>query len=190
MGGGAARRGMGAFLFRSAENMALSRLARDFAREINNHDWQDAPYRRDRAGHHRASDTNRGDSVLGDKETDAVRTNVMWVTAQVLGYYDPNFDVYEFAEACGVDIRTRRGDRDGSIKAGLREQYGRYARPGTWEFDPEFITTETSDFYHSSADCTLFQRGYSGGKLLTFPFGSQVPPRWRPCSNCFAEPHA
>jgi hypothetical protein len=167
--------------------MALSKLARDFAREINNHDWQDAPYRRDRAGHDRASDTNRDDRVLTQKETDSVRINVMWVAAQVLGYHDPNFDVYEFAEACGVDTRTRRGDRDGSIRAGVRERYGRYMRPGTWELDPEFVTTETSDFYHSSTDCALFQRGYRGGELLSFPLDSQVPPRWKPCTSCIVE---
>ncbi|WP_189707044.1 hypothetical protein, partial [Streptomyces anandii] len=147
--------------------MALSKIARDFAREISNHHWSDAPYRRDRAGHNRDSDTRAGDRVLNDQETDAVRTNVMWVTAQVLGYHDPNFNVYEFAEACGVDIRTRRGDLDGSIRAGVREQYGRYMRPGTWEFDPEFITTETSDFYHANTECEWFHRGYRGGPLLT-----------------------
>jgi hypothetical protein len=32
--------------------------------------------------------------------------NVMWVVAQVLGYADPNFDVYEFAEARGVPTMT------------------------------------------------------------------------------------
>ncbi|MFE0087695.1 hypothetical protein [Streptomyces sp. NPDC058991] len=166
--------------------MPLSKIARDFAREINNHDWSDAPYRRDRAGHSRAGDTNRGDRVLTEKETDAVRTNVMWVAAQVLGYNDPNFDVYEFAEACGVDARTRMGDRDGSIRAGVREQYGRYMRPGSWEFDPEFITTETSDFYHASTDCDWFQRGYRGGQLLTFPVAGEVPPRWKPCVHCIS----
>lgn len=99
--------GDGVYFVRSADSMALSKIARDFAREISNHHWSDAPYRRDRAGHNRDSDTRAGDRVLNDQETDAVRTNVMWVTAQVLGYHDPNFNVYEFAEACGVDIRTR-----------------------------------------------------------------------------------
>lgn len=118
--------------------MALSRLAREFAAEINNHDWSDAPYRRDRAGHDRRSDTNAPDRSLTARETDAVRTNVMWVTAQVLGYQDPNFDVYEFAEACGVDVLTSRGARDGSIRAGLRiDGDGRYAIPGRWDFGTE-----------------------------------------------------
>jgi hypothetical protein len=62
----------------------------------------------------------------------------MWVTAQVLAYADPNFDVYEFAEACGVETKTRRGSLDGTISAGLRRgDDGRYCRPGTWEYDPE-----------------------------------------------------
>ena len=166
--------------------MALSKIARDCAREINNHDWRDAPYRLDRAGHNRDSDTRADDRVLSDEETDAVRNNAMWVTAQVLGYHDPNFDVYEFAEACGVDTRTRSGRQDGSIRAGVREQYGRYARPGSWEFDPEFVTTETSDFYHRSIECEWFRRGYRGGELLTFPLDGEVPSRWKPCANCVA----
>ncbi|WP_189837779.1 hypothetical protein [Streptomyces umbrinus] len=166
--------------------MPLSKLARDFAREISNHDWSDAPYRRDRAGHSRAVDTNRGDHVLTEQQTDAVRTNAMWVAAQVLGYHDPNFRLYEFAEACGVDTRTPRGDRDNGIRAGVREEYGRYMRPGTWKFDPEFITTETSDFYHANTDCDWFQRGYRSGELLTFPVDGEVPPKWKPCAHCIA----
>jgi hypothetical protein len=34
--------------------MALSRLAEAFAAEICNHDWSDAPWRADRAGHDRS----------------------------------------------------------------------------------------------------------------------------------------
>lgn len=118
--------------------MALSRLAQQFADEIHEHDWSDAPYRTDRAGHTRAgdSDSKRSEKVLTDKETGCVRTNAMWTAAQVLAYNDPNFDVYEFAEACGVNTRASRG-RDGSIAAGLRTDHdGRYAQPGTWAFDP------------------------------------------------------
>ncbi|WP_331739888.1 hypothetical protein OG613_44765 (plasmid) [Streptomyces sp. NBC_00015] len=167
--------------------MPLSKLARDFAREINNHDWRDAPYRRDRAGHDRNTDTNRGTDVLTDKEADSVRINAMWVAAQVLGYHDPNFDVYEFAAACGVNTLNRRGDRDGTIGAGVRQDgYGRYMRPGTWEVDPEFITTDSSDFYHANTDCDWFHRGYRGAQLLTFPLDSEVPPRWQPCAHCIA----
>lgn len=115
--------------------MALSRLASEFAAEIKNHDWSDAPYRADRAGHDRKTDTKSSDA-LGATETDRVRTNVMWVAAQVLGHQDPNFDVYEFAAACGVETLTRRGVKDGSISAGLRiDQEGRYARPGTWDYE-------------------------------------------------------
>ena len=38
----------------------LSHIATAFADEISNHDWSDAPYRLDRAGHHREDDSNRG----------------------------------------------------------------------------------------------------------------------------------
>lgn len=114
--------------------MALSRLAHEFAAEIRQHDWSDAPWRLDRAGHDRNHDTNRGTKVLSEKEANAVRTNVMWVAAQVLGHADQNFDVYEFAEACGVGTRTSRGQKNGAIEAGLRkDQHGRYAYPGTWD---------------------------------------------------------
>jgi hypothetical protein len=78
--------------------------------------------------------------VLTSEETDRIRTNVMWVTAQVLGYNDPNFQVYEFAEACGVNTKTRRGESDGGIESGLRREHqpgGRYQRPGTHEFDDD-----------------------------------------------------
>jgi hypothetical protein len=60
-------------------------------------------------------------SQLDPRQTDSVRTNVMWVVAQVLGHADPNLDPYEFAEACGVDTRTPSGrPRSGHITAGLR----------------------------------------------------------------------
>jgi hypothetical protein len=112
--------------------MALSRLAREFAAEIANHDWSDAPYRADRAGHDRARDRTTCKPLSLD-ETRIVRMNVMWVTAQVLGHADPNFNEYEFAEACGVEIRTRHGRLNGGISAGLRKSGDRYCRPGTWD---------------------------------------------------------
>lgn len=112
--------------------MPLSRLAQQMADEIRQHDWSDAPHRADRAGHRR-DDDKRPTAQLEPVETNRVRMNVMWVTAQVLGYNDPNFDVYEYAQACGVDIHTRSGARDGGIAAGLRTfTDGSYARPGTW----------------------------------------------------------
>ncbi|MEU8158143.1 hypothetical protein AB0B94_31195 [Micromonospora sp. NPDC048986] len=120
--------------------MALSRLAQQFADEIRNHDWSDAPYRADKAGHKREHDTSRGRHnvpQLAPEETDTIRLNVMWVTAQVLAYNDPNFDVYEFAEACGVDTTTPSGrPRSGHITAGLRGAAypgSGYARPGSDE---------------------------------------------------------
>lgn len=124
--------------------MALSRLAREFAAEINYHDWSDAPYRLDRAGHQREDDSNStGVPQLHQSETDNVRTNVMWVAAQVLAHADPNFDVYEFAEWCGVDTHTPSGrPRSGVISAGLRVDHetGKYDRPGgprAWDEEPE-----------------------------------------------------
>jgi hypothetical protein len=113
--------------------MALNRLARELAAEIRLQDWSDAPYRADRAGHRRERDTNKGAETLTDRQTDIVRMNVMWMTAQVLGHADPNFDVYEFAEACGVDTRNSRGGKNGGILAGLRVHDGRYDKPGTFE---------------------------------------------------------
>lgn len=114
--------------------MALSRLAREFAAEINNHDWSDAPYRCDRAGHRRKDDRNSAAiQALTARETDAVRMNVMWVVAQVLGHADPNLDPFEFADACGVDTRTPSGrPRSGVITAGLRRDpaTGDYDQPG------------------------------------------------------------
>jgi hypothetical protein len=116
--------------------MALSRRAEAFAAEIRNHDWSDAPWRADRAGHDRSKDPNRGEWQLTLHETETVRLNVMWVVAQVLGYDDPNLDEYEFAEAAGVDTRTPSvGVRSGHIRYGLRQVDGRYCRPGTWDAD-------------------------------------------------------
>ena len=117
--------------------MALSRLAREFAAEIKNHDWSDAPFRVDRAGHHRDMDSGWQQMPRhSDAETENIRTNVMWVTAQVLLHADPNLDPYEFAEACGVDTTTRTGrSRSGHITAGLRKNYqtGAYCAPGEYE---------------------------------------------------------
>lgn len=168
--------------------MALSRLAREFAAEIRQHDWSDAPWRLDRAGHKRADDTksNDGDRVLSDDETRFVRTNVMWVVAQVLGNQNPNFDEYEFAEACGVPTLTAGGRRNGAISAGLRkDDYGRYMRPGTWDADAkgDVITTETSDYYHNSPECEWFRRGWQGTALLTYS-ARAVPAKWKPCGHC------
>lgn len=167
--------------------MALSKIAQEFAAEIRNHDWSDAPWRLDRAGHSRTGDSSSKitERVLTDDEARRVKTNAMWVTAQVLGYNDPNFDVYEFAEACGLNTRNSRGGKNGGIDAGLRKDaYGRFMRPGTWKFDDEFITTETSDFYHAGTDCDWFRRGYRGGELLRFPTDGEVPTQWERCGHC------
>ncbi|WP_181770929.1 hypothetical protein [Amycolatopsis pittospori] len=122
--------------------MALSRLAREFAAEISYHDWSDAPFRLDRAGHQRDNDgINATPEQLTPEQTEFVRTNVMWIAAQVLGHADPNFDVFEFAEWCGVDTRTRSGrPRSGHIPAGLRfDDNTTMSRPGdpeAWDEDP------------------------------------------------------
>lgn len=113
----------------------LSRLADEFAREIQNHDWSDAPYRADRAGHRREHDgRKKSHEVLSDDETDTVRTNVMWVTAQVLMHADPNFDLVAFAEACGAPrwvIYNSSGKVSGALAAGIRrDNEGRAAAPG------------------------------------------------------------
>lgn len=108
----------------------LSRIAREHASEIAAHDWSDAPWRLDRAGHDRQHDTNKGTKQLTAEETARVRTNAMWVTSQVLAYGDPHFDVVEFARACGVQLS------EGGLRAGLRGGAGQYARPGRWDYDP------------------------------------------------------
>lgn len=101
----------------------LSRIAAEFAAEISNHDWADAPYRIDRAGHRREDDTRKGNETLTEEQTDRLRTNVMWVAAQVLKHADPNLDLHEFAEACGVPRRITRnnnGAKSGVITEGIR----------------------------------------------------------------------
>ena len=113
----------------------LSRLAAGFAAEIANHDWSDAPYRLDRAGHQREHDSKRPAQVLSPEETDALRTNVVWVVGQVLSYEDPNLDLHEFAAAAGVPRRithTTSGRPSGGITAGIRSDAGGVCRPGTW----------------------------------------------------------
>lgn len=117
---------------------SLSRLAQEFAAEISNHDWSDAPYRLDRAGHDREADHTTG-RVLSESETQAVITNVMWVTAQVLWHADPNFDVNAFATACGVPrsiTHKKGGTLSGGITAGIRQRDGIVCTPGTWETTP------------------------------------------------------
>lgn len=108
--------------------MALSRLAREFAAEIKQHDWSDAPYRADRAGHNRSTDSNAGPAVLSAGETANVRINVMWVVGQVLGHADPNFNREEFAAACGASLPS------GWLENGFRRDGYRYQRPGTYEW--------------------------------------------------------
>lgn len=112
----------------------LSRVAQMHADEIRNHDWSDAHTRADRAGHNRAVDrTSRSEQLLPEQAA-TIRLNVMWVTAQVLAYLDPNFDVVEFAAACGVTNPHRTA---GWLHAGLRGGNGKFQRPGTYLFDEE-----------------------------------------------------
>ncbi|MEN4465457.1 hypothetical protein ABFV47_14490 [Mycolicibacterium fortuitum] len=101
----------------------LSRLAREFAAEIADHDWSDAPYRLDRAGHQREFDSRPSPNRLENDEIDRLRTNVAWVVGQVLAYSDPNFDINEFVTACGVPrsiTHRTNGSRSGMIVNGLR----------------------------------------------------------------------
>lgn len=109
--------------------MPLSRIAAEFAAEIRQHDWCDAPYRADRAGHSREMDkSKRSAKFLSQQETEILRMNVTWVTAQVLGHADPNFDVVEFAAACGVDAPR------GWIESGVRRVDGVFQVPGTFDY--------------------------------------------------------
>ena len=102
----------------------LSRLAQEFAAEIAAHDWSDAPWRIDRAGHQRSDDKSRKSAkVLDQSETEGIRTNVMWVTAQVLRHADPNLDLIEYAVACGVPrtiTHRKNGSTSDVIHYGLR----------------------------------------------------------------------
>ncbi|MEU4534419.1 hypothetical protein AB0G15_06100 [Streptosporangium sp. NPDC023825] len=82
--------------------MALSRLAREHAAEIANHDWSDAPYRLDRAGHQREFDSNKSSEQLTPEEARCMEVNVMWVTTQVLAHANSNFNIVEFARLCGI----------------------------------------------------------------------------------------
>jgi hypothetical protein len=104
--------------------MPLSRIAREMAAEIASHDWSDSPGRLDRAGHQRRHDRSSWEiKQLGQHETECVRTNVMFVTAQVLKHLDPNLDLHEYADACGVprSITYRKdGSPSGAITHGLR----------------------------------------------------------------------
>jgi len=113
--------------------MALSRLVREFADEINGHDWSDAPYRCDRAGHKRLAAPHSTSGVLTESATDIVLWNVVVVTAQVLMYSDPNLDLVEFAIACGLpqDMAGTSEDPDGFLLYGIRrDATGQVARPG------------------------------------------------------------
>ena len=117
--------------------MTLSFLAAHLAAEINAHDWSDAPYRFDRAGHRRDRDSlaRRSRQVLSAEETELVKANAAMVSAQVIGYLEGGeFDPHEFALMAGVarGIRlTSRGHRSGSIDAALRTDNGRYDTPGS-----------------------------------------------------------
>lgn len=107
----------------------LSRDAQEWADEIRNHDWSDAPYRTDRAGHQRDHDgRNRTERVLTASETGAVRLNVIFVASQILSFRDPNFDVLEFARAAGDANVTKS-----ALLSGLRwRDAGVLAEPGVW----------------------------------------------------------
>lgn len=113
----------------------LSRIATEFAAEIRNHDWSDAPYRVDRAGHSREHDgRHKSVEFLEPADTGRLVTNVMWVTAQVLMHSDPNFDLEAYAIACGVPDRIiYRSDRkvSGYLTGGIRKgPDGGIDRPG------------------------------------------------------------
>ncbi|WP_166353046.1 hypothetical protein [Phytoactinopolyspora limicola] len=115
----------------------LSRLAQQFADEIANHDWSDAPWRADGAGHQRDRDSRLVTEQLDSEQTERVRINVMWVAAQVLKFNDPNLDLHEFAAACGVPryfTHNTDGRRSGTITAGVRMDGSQALEPGqSWQ---------------------------------------------------------
>ncbi|GER23285.1 hypothetical protein NCCP1664_17810 [Zafaria cholistanensis] len=114
----------------------LSRIAQEHAREIANHDWSDAPYRADRAGHDRTIDGRGTGKQLEPHEADIIKMNVMWVTAQVLMHEDPNLDITEFAVACGLPrhlTHNKDGRPSGALMAGIRTDNGQVSTPGLWE---------------------------------------------------------
>lgn len=117
--------------------MTLSPLAAHLAAEINAHDWSDAPYRFDRAGHRRDRDSasRRSQKVLTPDQTELVQANAAMVVAQVVGYLEgESFDPHEFALMAGVarSVRlTARGQRSGSIDAALRKDHDLYDTPGS-----------------------------------------------------------
>ncbi|MFJ8979915.1 hypothetical protein [Streptomyces sp. NPDC102282] len=131
--------------------MALSRITAQFAAEIKQHDWSDAPYRADKAGHNRQMDGRHASSVqLDQKQTEMVTMNAAWVVAQVLAYNDPNFNEHEFFEACGLNARTKDGRLSGGVTYGLRfESIGsgkrRFQIPGTYRFDTEPEASPTGE---------------------------------------------
>lgn len=98
------------------------------AGEIAGHDWSDAPYRLDRAGHQRSEDTkNSAHAPLSEAESDNVRWNVVMVTAQVVLLQDPGMDVVEYAMACGLPrglTHNTNGKPSGGLSAGLRRPAG------------------------------------------------------------------
>lgn len=88
--------------------MALSALAAEMAAGIAAFPWEQVRM-----------------PPLSEGEAESVRLNVMWVTAQVLGYNDPNLDLLEFARACGC-TRSRK-----FIESGVRRAPGGgYVTPG------------------------------------------------------------
>ena len=117
----------------------LSVMASQLADEVRNHDWSDAPYRFDRAGHQRDFDSpgKRSAQVLDERETTILVANVAAVLAQVLRHNDPNLPLQEFFEACGVShrlTRTSSGRESGALKAALRwTEPDVPAKPGGYE---------------------------------------------------------
>ncbi|MFD9067731.1 hypothetical protein ACFVZ3_40170 [Kitasatospora purpeofusca] len=123
--------------------MALSRIAAQQAAEIKQHDWSDAPYRADKAGHDRSMDGRQASSEqLTPDQVVRLKMNVAWVTAQVLAYNDPNFSEHEYFQACGLESRNSNGRPSATVTYGLRHGPAadgsgtrRFQIPGTYRFD-------------------------------------------------------
>lgn len=158
---------------------ALPRFARELAAEIAFHDWSDAPFRTDRAGHIRSDDRpGRRTEALTAEQTDNIRLNVSWVVAQILGYHGylrDDDDVYEFMDACDVDTRTTAGRRSGVITAGLR-------RYESGEFMPPYGSTYAGPNMHehlySGGPETWTDLDYADEEPVDLPLAANLVTSW------------
>lgn len=99
--------------------MTLSAFAEQLAAEIRTQ-WAGAPVLLD----------------VDARSVENIRLNVMWVTGKVLALNDPNFDIYEYSQACGCAGYSRRfieglADLDALRTLPSQSGDGRDSRPGS-----------------------------------------------------------